>query len=185
MLAQCLSSMHPVLTSGGRAGDEVSGNPEFMSEICDEAAPFDSPPDERAVYRLDASAGHLLRRAHQRYQSMFQENAAGLGLTGPQFAALVRLSEIGRATQNHLGRLAAMDSATVQGVVRRLIDRGLILTAADPMDRRMRVLTITPEGEGLLEEAQAAGERANDALMAALSPEERATLLALLQRLSF
>ena len=155
-----------------------------MSEICDEAAPVERPRDERAVYRLDASAGHLLRRAHQRYQSMFQECAAGLGLTGPQFAALVRLSEIGRTTQNHLGRLAAMDSATVQGVVRRLVDRGLVRSDADPMDRRMRVLTITPEGEVLLAEAELAGERANEALMAALSPEERATLLALLQRLS-
>lgn len=155
-----------------------------MSEICDQATPSERPRDERVVYRLDASVGHLLRRAHQRYQSLFLECAAGLGLTGPQFATLVRLSESGRATQNHLGRLAAMDSATVQGVVRRLIDRGLIRTAADPMDRRMRVLTITPEGEGLLDEAQAAGERANEALMAGLSPAERATLTALLQRLS-
>lgn len=176
--------MHLFLTLGGAAGDEVHGNPVFMSDICDEAVPLEQPRDERASYRLDASAGHLLRRAHQRYQSMFQECAAGLGLTGPQFATLVRLSELGRATQNHLGRLAAMDSATVQGVVRRLIDRGLIRTAADPMDRRMRVLTITPEGEALLREAQAAGQRANEALMAALTPDERATLLALLQRLS-
>lgn len=171
------------LTLDSAAGDEVHGNPGFMSEICDEAEPLEQPRD-RAMYRLDASAGHLLRRAHQRYQSMFQECAAGLGLTGPQFATLVRLSELGRATQNHLGRLAAMDSATVQGVVRRLIDRGLIRTAADPMDRRMRVLTITPEGEALLREAQEAGQRANEALMAALTPTERASLLALLQRLS-
>jgi len=156
----------------------------FMSEVCDDAEPLEQPVQDRDAYRLDGSVGHLLRRAHQRYQSMFQEAAAGLGLTGPQFAALVRLSEIGRATQNHLGRLAAMDSATVQGVVRRLIDRGLIRTAADPMDRRMRVLTITPEGAALLPDAQAAGERANEALMASLTPRERASLVALLRRLS-
>lgn len=151
-----------------------------MSEICDDIA----PPLEVRAYRLDVSAGHLLRRAHQRYQSLFQECAAGLGLTGPQFATLVRLSEVGSATQNHLGRLAAMDSSTVQGVVRRLIDRGLIRTSSDPMDRRMRVLTITPEGESLLDSAQAAGQRANDALTATLTPAERGRLLELLQRLS-
>ncbi|MDB5413784.1 MAG: putative MarR family transcriptional regulator [Rubritepida sp.] len=115
---------------------------------------------------------------------MFQECAAGLGLTGPQFATLLRLSEIGRATQNHLGRLAAMDSATVQGVVRRLIARGLVRTASDPMDRRMRVLTITQEGEALLREAQDAGTRANEALMSPLTASERTNLLALLKRLS-
>ena len=114
-----------------------------MSEILDKKEPVARLRAPKAKYRLDASAGHLLRLAHQRYQSMFQECAAGLGLTGPQFATLLRLSELGRATQNHLGRLAGMDSATVQGVVRRLIERGLMGTAHDPLDRRMRVLTIT------------------------------------------
>jgi len=156
-----------------------------MSQILDRILPsvarLRSP---RVGYRLDASAGHLLRLAHQRYQSMFQEQAAGLGLTGPQFATLLRLSEMGRATQNHLGRLAGMDSATIQGVVRRLIERGLMRPACDPLDRRLRVLTITPEGETLLREAQDAGKRANDALMAPLSEQERAGLVALLRRLS-
>lgn len=155
-----------------------------MSEILDQIVPPGPAKIPARGYRLDASAGHLLRRAHQRYQSMFQECAAGLGLTGPQFATLLRLAELGRATQNHLGRAAAMDSATVQGVVRRLIERGLVCTGSDPMDRRMRVLSITAEGEALLHQAQEAGTRANDALLAPLSAAERAALLALLQRLS-
>jgi DNA-binding MarR family transcriptional regulator len=135
-------------------------------------------------YRLESSAGHLLRRAHQRYQSVFGEAAAGLGLTGPQFAALLRLAEAGQATQNHLGRLAAMDSATVQGVVRRLCARNLIRSASDPMDRRTRILALTEEGLALLEAAQEAGTRANEALLAPLSPAECAALVKLLQRLT-
>lgn len=133
-------------------------------------------------YSLDASAGHMLRRAHQRYQSLFQEHASGIGLTGPQFAALLRLSEMGRATQNHLGRLAAMDSATVQGVVRRLLARGLVHATTDPQDRRSRILTLTEEGSTLLRTAQAAGRRANEAVLAPLTPTERRQLLALLKR---
>lgn len=155
-----------------------------MSEILDQNPALDPAGGSSSLYRLDASAGHLLRRAHQRYQSMFQESAAGLALTGPQFATLLRLSELGRATQNHLGRAAAMDSATVQGVVRRLIDRGLVCTSSDPLDRRMRVLTITAAGEALLNQAQEAGTRANDALLSPLTVAERANFLALLQRLS-
>lgn len=152
------------------------GQPQPVDTAAPEAAP--------AGYRLDASAGHLLRRAHQRYQALFQECAVGLGLTGPQFAALLRLAEHGRATQNHLGRLAAMDSATVQGVVRRLLERGLMHATADPLDRRIRILTITPEGERLVREAQEAGRRANDALLDPLSGAERTQLLALLKRLA-
>ena len=161
-----------------------------MSDILEPVSPSARPtraqraPLARADYCLDASAGHLLRLAHQRYQAIFQERATGLGLTGPQFATLVRLSQLGRATQNHLGRLAGMDSATIQGVVRRLIARGLMRTANDPMDRRIRVLTMTPEGEAVVREGQQAGTQANDALMASLSERERGQLLTLLRRLS-
>jgi DNA-binding MarR family transcriptional regulator len=155
-----------------------------MREAEETVAIRSAPPAAESRYRLDASAGHMLRRAHQRYQAMFQGCADGLGLTGPQFAALLRLAEQGRATQNHLGRLAAMDSATVQGVVRRLVARGLVKASADPLDRRSRILSITPRGEALLREAQEAGRRAHEAVLAPLSPAERAQLLALLQRIA-
>jgi DNA-binding MarR family transcriptional regulator len=158
-----------------------------MSEIVESLGHAARTPraiSPRPDYCLDASAGHLLRLAHQRYQSIFQERANGLGLTGPQFATLLRLSQMGSATQNHLGRLAGMDSATIQGVVRRLIARGFMRTASDPLDRRMRVLTMTPEGEAVVREGQQAGTMANDALMASLSERERIQLVSLLRRLS-
>lgn len=156
---------------------EIMGLPERRPRTASATSP---QPD----YSLDASAGHLLRLAHQRYQSIFQERAQGLGLTGPQFATLLRLSQMQRATQNHLGRLAGMDSATIQGVVRRLIARGFMRPASDPLDRRLRVLTMTAEGEAVVREGQVAGTLANDALMAPLSERERAQLISLLRRLS-
>jgi MarR family transcriptional regulator, lower aerobic nicotinate degradation pathway regulator len=155
-----------------------------MRDEQEAAAAMADPAPPPSGYSLDASAGHMLRRAHQRYQSMFQECAMGLGLTGPQFAALLRLSEMGRVTQNHLGRLAAMDSATVQGVVRRLLVRGLVHATADPQDRRIRILTITPEGAELLRAAQEAGRRANESVLAPLSPAERQLLLGMLRRVA-
>ncbi len=135
-------------------------------------------------YPLDASPGHLLRRALQRHQALFQENAAGLGLTGPQFAALTKLAELRRITQNRLGRMVAMDSATIQGVARRLVLRGLVRTEADPLDRRSVVLVITPEGERVVADARLAGMRANQELMAPLEAQERAMLVGLLRRLT-
>ncbi len=155
-----------------------------MSEVWSEIASAARVPLGTRPYCLDASAGHLVRRSHQRYQSLFGECASGLGLTGPQFAALLRLAEVGRATQNQLGRLAAMDSATVQGVVRRLTARGLVRIATDPLDRRMRVLSVTEAGLALLAAAQEAGRRANETLMAPLTATEREQFLALLARLS-
>ncbi len=135
-------------------------------------------------YPLDGSAGHLLRRAVQRHQALFQERANGLGLTAPQFAALTKLAELRSATQNRLGRLVAMDSATIQGVMKRLVMRGLVRTDRDPMDRRTLVLVMTPAGDVAVTDARAAGAAANGALMAGLDETERAQLIGLLRRVT-
>ena len=143
--------------------------------------PDDAPPVQ---YPLDASTGHLLRRAVQRHQALFQDFGSGLALTAPQFAALTKLAELRRATQNRLGRLVAMDPATAQGVMKRLALRGLVRTEKDPMDRRTVVLAITPMGEALVERARAAGLRANQALVGGLGTAEQSQLLDLLRRIT-
>lgn len=151
------------------------------------AAPLLEPTttaEPAASYRLDVSAGHLLRRAVQRHQAMFQDYGAGIGLTAPQFAALTKLAELRRATQNRLGRLVAMDPATAQGVMKRLALRDLVRTEKDPMDRRTVVLAITTLGDAVVERARAAGLRANQGLMRDLSAAEQVQLLDLLRRLT-
>ncbi|WP_219929677.1 MarR family winged helix-turn-helix transcriptional regulator [Teichococcus aestuarii] len=141
------------------------------------------PPAPSSGYSLDESVGHLLRRAHQRHASLFQDRGAIGGLTSTQFATLLKLGELGRATQNALGRAVALDPATIQGVVARLRDRGLLDVARDPLDRRTVVLSLAPAGETVLAEAVAQGRRANEQLLAPLAPEERRMLIRLLRRL--
>lgn len=143
----------------------------------------DSAPPLLPSYSLDESVGHLLRRAHQRHASLFQDRGAVGGLTSTQFATLLKLSELGRATQNALGRAVALDPATIQGVVARLRDRGLVEAARDPLDRRTVVLSLTILGEGVLNEAVVQGRRANDQLLAPLTAAERRVLLSLLHQL--
>jgi MarR family transcriptional regulator, lower aerobic nicotinate degradation pathway regulator len=77
----------------------------------------------------------------------------------------------------------ALDSATIQGVVQRLAGRGLVVASRDPMDRRVVMLELTPEGCALLAEARTAAARTNDALLAPLTAAERAQLLLLLRSL--
>jgi len=138
-----------------------------------------SPP----AYRLDESVGHLLRRAHQRHASLFQDRGAVGGLTSTQFATLLKLAELGQATQNALGRAVALDPATIQGVVARLRDRGLVEVGRDPLDRRTVVLSLAAAGEVVLADAIGQGRRANEQLLAPLSRDERAMLVRLLRRL--
>jgi DNA-binding MarR family transcriptional regulator len=116
--------------------------------------------------------------------ALFLEIAGHHGLTPTQFTALFKAVELGKVTQNLLGRLTAMDPATVQGVVRRLTTRGLLVRAHDPMDRRTAVLTPTMEGVALIARAVSCAQRSHDAALAPLDAPERAQLMALLRKLA-
>ena len=135
-------------------------------------------------YDIEDQVGFLIRRAHQRHTALFQDAMAEIDLTPTQFNALVRVVELGQATQNHLGRLAAMDPATIQGVVRRLVDRGLLTRSPDPDDRRATILEASPAGRTLAAAAARTGRAVTEATLAPLTAPERATFLTLLRKMS-
>jgi DNA-binding MarR family transcriptional regulator len=139
--------------------------------------------DPLGGYAVEEQVGFLLRRAHQRHTAIFQDTMAASDLTPTQFTALVKIVGLGRVTQNHLGRLAAMDPATIQGVVRRLTGRGLVRRLPDPLDRRAAVLVPTDSGTTLAAAAVRQGRYITEATLAPLAPAERDHLLALLRKL--
>ncbi|MDP6352069.1 MAG: MarR family winged helix-turn-helix transcriptional regulator [Alphaproteobacteria bacterium] len=143
-----------------------------------------APAAAELPYRLEDQVGHVLRRAHQRATAHFQAHIGDPRITPTQFAALVELADGGELSQNHLGRLTAMDPATVQGVTRRLIDRGLIATRPDPNDRRRNLLRLTSAGTALVERLIPNGFRVSDAILEPLSPADRALFLDLLKKLT-
>ena len=141
-------------------------------------------PDLLDGYDLDAQAGFLLRRAHQRHTALFADGMAAADLTPMQFSALVQIVALGRATQNHLGRLVATDPATIQGVVRRLEARGLVQRLPDPADRRTTVLAPTAAGLDLAAAAIPAARAITEATLAPLRPDERRQFLQLLSKVA-
>ena len=140
----------------------------------------DAGPD----YVLEKQVGHLLRRAHQRHAAIFQDLIGESQLTPLQFAALVKLHDLGEVSQNELGRRTAMDAATMQGVIKRLLARGLIDRKPDPGDRRRVVLSLTVEGRALIAEAMPNGHAISDETLAGLDETERRSFLRLLKRLA-
>ena len=107
-----------------------------------------------------------------------------LEFTPTQFTALAKVVECGAVTQNHLGRLTAMDPATIQGVVRRLINRGMLRRTTDPMDRRTIVLAATQTGQEYAARAVAIAVQVSQATLGPLSPAERDAVLSLLRQLA-
>lgn len=134
-------------------------------------------------YVLADQVGHLLRRAHQRHTALFQDMIGAAQLTPTQFAALVRIREQGELSQNELGRMAAMDPATTQGVIQRLEQRGLVRRRRHPGDKRLSLLSLTESGEVLTRSAIETARTITEATLAPLAPAERAVFLALLKKL--
>ncbi len=135
-------------------------------------------------YILEEQVGHLLRRAHQRHAAIFQEHLNASQLTPLQFAALVKLGDVGEVSQKQLGRLTAMDAATMQGVIRRLLARNLIDRRPDPGDRRRLRLRLASGGRTLLADCLQAGHAITEATLEPLTSSERKTFLNLLKKLS-
>lgn len=135
-------------------------------------------------YRVEAQVGHLLRRAHQRATALFLAHIGDDNVTPTQFAALVKLRDEPDLSQNHLGRLTAMDPATIQGVVRRLKSRGLVQDRPDPTDARRTLLRLSVRGEDMAARLVPNGTVISEQILAPLRPEERQTLLDLLKRIS-
>lgn len=135
-------------------------------------------------YVLDDQVGYLLRLASQRHTALFQAVMGEHGLTPTQFSTLVRLAEQGACSQNRLGRLAAMDVATIKGVVERLEERGLVTFAADPEDRRRRLIALSHAGRALIPELARLGHMVSEETLAPLTAAERATLVRLLRKIA-
>jgi MarR family transcriptional regulator, lower aerobic nicotinate degradation pathway regulator len=134
------------------------------------------------AYVLDDQVGFLLRQVHQRHAATFAA-AMGHDVTPTQWAALARLAEIGVCSQNQLGRLTAMDVATIKGVVDRLIRDGHAETRRDPDDARRILVALTPQGQATYQRLVPIARRITADTLATLPAREREVFLRLLRKL--
>ena len=137
---------------------------------------------QRPIYILDDQIGFILRQVWQRHATIFARDI-GIHLTPTQWAALAKLAETGPCSQNQLGRLTAMDVATIKGVVDRLMKRGLVRSATDETDARRRLLTLSDAGRVFVEASFDAAHAVTRETLAPLAERERAMFVALLEKL--
>jgi MarR family transcriptional regulator, lower aerobic nicotinate degradation pathway regulator len=136
----------------------------------------------RPSYVLDDQIGFILRQVSQRHAMIFARDI-GADLTTAQWAAMSKLAETGPCSQNQLGRLTAMDVATIKGVIDRLTARGLTETSADPEDGRRLRVSLTRAGQQLVEKVASNALAISRETLAPLDPREREMLVALLEKL--
>ena len=105
------------------------------------------------------------------------------GITPTQFAALAKLHDAGRVSQIELGRLTAMDPATIWGVVNRLGKQGYVAQSPAPNDGRLVMVELTDAGRKATLRMKAVAAEVSCETLRPFTDEEAKQLLALLSRL--
>jgi MarR family transcriptional regulator, lower aerobic nicotinate degradation pathway regulator len=132
---------------------------------------------------LDHLPGHYIRRLQQIAVAIFLQETEAFGVTPVQFAALQAVHNTPGVDQRTLARTIGFDTSTTAGVIDRLEARGLLQRNASAEDRRVRLLTLTDDGEALLAQVVPAMQRAQVRMLDPLNPAERAEFMRLLHLL--
>ncbi len=132
---------------------------------------------------LDLMPGHYIRRLQQIAVALFLQETEAFGMTPVQCAALQEVCRNPGLDQRSLATAIGLDTSTTGGVVDRLEARDLLRRNPSEHDRRVRLLTPTPEGERLIRESVPAILRAQERILAPLPQQERAVFMRMLRTL--
>jgi DNA-binding MarR family transcriptional regulator len=94
---------------------------------------------------------HQLLTISDRLRQNWSSHAAALGLTAAQVKILLRLAPDEPTPMRKLAQQLDYDASNLTTLVDRLAARGAVERHADPADRRVKALVLTPEGERLRE----------------------------------
>jgi len=111
-----------------------------------------------------------------------RSDAARLGISVRWFVALSFLNDHDDASQQALGEALCIDANNLVLLLNELEGAGCAERRRDPLDRRRHLVHITTKGRRALDRAERAQEAVEDEVLAALDPDERATLRELLAR---
>jgi DNA-binding MarR family transcriptional regulator len=134
-------------------------------------------------FNFTEAPGHLIRRAQQLAVAIFMEETDEFDATPVQFAILNALIDQPGEDQITLSGRVAFDPATLGSVIGRLEAKGWVRRAADPADRRRKLLWITPQGAQIAVQMKRAVSRAQQRIVSPLDAAEQAQLGLLLGKL--
>jgi DNA-binding MarR family transcriptional regulator len=126
----------------------------------------------------------LLAQVGAHAASKFAERLATLGLTPPDAGILRLLRSDGGVSQQEMAGKLGIHPSRLVAVLDELQNKGLLERRSNPDDRRQYSLHLTEKGIQALEQIGQVARQHQEALCAALSPEEREQLTQLLRRIA-
>ena len=112
----------------------------------------------------------------------FDRRVRRLGITRGQWLVLTRLQRRPGASPSGLAEMMEVEKATAGRMIDRLVANGWVERRAQPGDRRVKRVYLTPEAERVHKRIWRVAEDTVEAALADLSARESKQLFALLQR---
>ena len=123
--------------------------------------------------------GYCNHRAYQRMEQKLRR----YGVTPIQCRSLTYLHrQPGPVTQKQLQQHLAVKPSTVNGIVDRLEEKGLVYRTVSATDGRCRILALTEEGQRFHDDFQTVLHQVNERLERGFTQEEKAQFTAFLLR---
>ncbi len=136
------------------------------------------------TYVLEASLLHLLHRAAQSANDLFAKEQSNDGLTSRQLVVLAAIAENEGLSQTGIVSRTGVDRSTLADVVRRLLNKGLVVRRRTKDDARAYAVKLTADGQRILADAGATAVRTEEKLLSGLSVSNRRDLIRLLRALA-
>jgi DNA-binding MarR family transcriptional regulator len=127
--------------------------------------------------------GERYLAVHHRMFRAVNDEMSGCGLSMARTKMLLHLREHGPIRQSVLAADFGMSPHSITDIVDGLERLGMAERRPDPTDRRAKLVAITDAGQAALDVANATRERLLTHIFGALSEEDRAALLRLLDSL--
>lgn len=114
-----------------------------------------TPKSTDAALLLDHQLCFALYSTSLAMTKLYKPLLAPLGLTYPQYLALLCLWESDGVTVSHLGERLQLDSGTLTPLLKRMEAAGWLRRERSTEDERRVLVWLTPAGQGLKQQARA------------------------------
>lgn len=126
---------------------------------------------------LDREILYVLNDVARLVRTKADQRARTYGMTRAQWVILSRLERQPGQTQNDMAALVEVEPITVARLIDRLQERGLVERRADPKDRRVWRLHLTPAAAPMLRELKRHKNELREELTAGVSKSELDALI--------
>ena len=132
---------------------------------------------------IETNLGFLIHDVSRMVRARFDEMARPIGVTRPQWRALLHISIKEGLTQADLAERLEVERITLCRMIDRLEESGMVERRSDPRDRRVWRLHLTGKSHEIVDQLSEVGRQLEDQLVRQMAPEEAQTLRAALDKI--